>query len=307
MELRHLRYFVAVAEELHFGHAAERLNMTQPPLSQQIHQLEEELGAALFRRHARGVALTDAGKVFLGRARTILEDAARAAEDARRADRGEFGELRLALTFNAAWKVLPAIVRRYREQYPAVRLHLDELATGEQIDAFRAGQIDAGFLNLPIPDQEFQWRAVGRDRLVAAVPAGHDLATRGRVPLTDLAQLDWLTAPRRASPKVHDRIAAAFEAGGRMPRIAQEARYSWTLLSFVAAGMGFALVSSNLASVRREGVAFVELDAQIELDLELALAWRSDAASGVLGAFVAVAEAWAAENYTGLLGLKARV
>ena len=307
MELRHLRYFVAVAEELHFGRAAERLDMTQPPLSQQIHQLEEELGASLFRRHARGVALTDAGKVFLGRARKILEDAGIAAEDARRADRGEFGELRLALTFNAAWAVLPAIVRRYRELYPAVRLHLHELATGEQIDAFRAGQIDAGFINLPIPDDEFQWRPVGRDRLVAAVPVSHELASRSRVPLADLAALDWLTAPRRASPKVHDRIAAAFEAGGRIPRIAQEARYSWTLLSFVAAGMGFALVSSNLASVRREGVSFVELEEEAGLDLELALAWRSDAASGVLGGFVAVADSWAAENYTGLLGLKARV
>lgn len=307
MELRHLRYFVAVAEELHFGHAAERLNMTQPPLSQQIHQLEEELGAALFRRHARGVALTDAGKVFLERARTILADATHAAEDARRADRGEFGELRLALTFNAAWKALPAIVRRYRDLYPAVRLHLDEMATGEQIDAFHAGQIDAGFLNLPIPDQEFQWRAVGRDRIVAAVPAGHSLATRGRVALDELAELDWLCAPRHVSPKVHDRIAAAFEAAGRVPRIAQEARYSWTLLAFVAAGMGFALVSSNMASVRREGVAFVEIEGDVGLELELALAWRRDAASAVLGGFVAVAEAWASENYTALLGLKTRV
>lgn len=293
MELRHLRYFVAVAEELHFGRAAERLRMTQPPLSQQIQQLEEELGATLFRRDSRHVALTDAGKVFLDHARRTLADAEDAVTEARRADRGEIGSLRIGFAANAAHEVLPEVVRRYREGFPHVRLGLQELASGEQVEALRERRIDVGFLSQDVPADEFQTRHILRDHMLVALPDGHRLAAGEVVRLEDLREEPWLVFPRQNSPAVFDLIAGAFDRVGGRPVVAQEARQTATLVSFVSAGMGFCFVSGFNREIPRRGVSYVPVD-DPSLHLDLRVAWRTDSASAVLGGFLSVVDAYLA-------------
>lgn len=295
MELRHLRYFIAVAEELHFGRAAERLRMTQPPLSQQIQQLEEELGVALFRRDSRHVALTDAGKVFLDHARRTLGESDEAIAEARRADRGEIGSLRIGFAANAAHEALPAIVRRYRAEYPRVRLTLHELASGEQVEALRERRLDVGFLSQALPKDEFQSKPVLRDRLLVALPAGHPLAAQEVVRIAQLREQPWLVFPREYSPAVFDMLTSAFDRAGGRPQVAQEARYTATLVSFVSAGMGFCFVSGFNRHLPRPGVVFLPVD-DAALHLDLSVAWRTDNASAVLGGFLSVVDEYLAER-----------
>jgi DNA-binding transcriptional LysR family regulator len=256
MELRHLRYFVAVAEELHFGRAAARLHVAQPALSQQIKHLEEELKVRLLERTKRRVALTEPGRAFLAEARRTLANAQSAVEVARRAARGEVGRLRVGYVDLAMWGALPGLLRRFTEAFPSVELALTELHREPQRQALLRGDLDVGFLTLREGDAELEGRLVSADPLVVALPEHHPLARRRRVPLAELAGEPWVTFPRELKTLYLDLTFATCAAAGFIPRVVQETAQLHSLTSLVSAGIGVTLVPSIVAEAARAGVAF---------------------------------------------------
>lgn len=291
MELRHLRYFVAVAEELHFGRAAKRLRMSQPPLSQQIAALERELGARLFER-GRRTALTHAGRMMLPEARATLEQAERAAGTARRADRGEVGGLSVGFVRSATFLALPVSLRAFRDKAPDVELSLHPLSTLEQLDAFEEGSIDVGFL-FRLPGQPISdWltlRTVSREPLVAGMPEGHPLAHKEEVPLGDLSRDRLLLMARSAGAGTFDSIVALCRKAGFEPDDVQEISDTQTVAQLVAAGVGVSLHIGDPRLLRSYGVVYRAVD-DPEASWELAIATRNDDRSPVVGAFLGVVE-----------------
>src|SRR5580704_4097269 len=225
MELRHLRYFVAVGEEQHYGRAARRLRVAQPALSRQIQDLEEEVGFKLFERLPRGVKLSAAGKLFLEDARRILQEVSDAAARAARVARGLTGTLRIGFTENASWGgVVPESFRRFREQQPDAVLQLQPAASLEQLDAIRSGHLDAGFVNfMPKADPELDHIDVAVQQVALATPKRHPLARLKELRLRDLADAAFVWFPRRASPAFYDQMMDVCYRGGlKSPRIVQE-------------------------------------------------------------------------------------
>lgn len=291
LELRQLRYFVAVAEELHFGHAATRLHMTQPPLSQAILALEAQLGAALFARSRRAVALTPAGAALLPEARRLLTQAGALPELVRRAAGGETGRLALAFVSSADYSVLPPFLRHYRETFPQVQVALQEATSDVQIDELLHARVDAGLLIAPLPDKaraELDYMRVLSEPLILAAPGGLAApAGDGPVWLRDLPPLPLIIFPRPIAPGLHDAILGCLRAAGRAPPIAQEAIQMQTIVSLVSAGMGMALVPQSVSKLMRAGVEYRPLrDATPQV--ETGLAWRRDNASPVLRGFLAL-------------------
>jgi DNA-binding transcriptional LysR family regulator len=290
IELRQLRYFLAVAEELHFGRAAARLHMTQPPLSQAIAAFEEVLGTPLFARNRRSVALTPAGAALLPEARRLLAGAAALPELARRAAGGEAGRLALAFITSADYSILPPLLRRYSDQYPAVHLLLQEATSDIQVEELlRGGDIDAGFLIPPLPDKaqaELDYMKVLEEPLILCAPAGLALAPDGApVRLQDLPELSLIVFPRAVSPALYDAILACFRAAGVVPAIGQQAIQMQTIVSLVSAGMGLALVPQSVSNLMRPGVEYRALADPTPL-VETGIAWRRDNASPVLKGFL---------------------
>lgn len=203
LELRHLRYFVTVAEELHFGRAAARLRVAQPPLSQQIRRLERELGVTLFHRSTRRVQLTDAGKILLDEAKRVLAGAAHAVHVVQRAARGESGTLNVGFAASVMFMELPAIIRRFRERFPDVELKLRELPTVPQLARLRSGELDIGFVRQPDPDPLLHMETVMREPLLIAVSKSHPLASRAKVPLEDLKHEEFVMFPREVATGLH--------------------------------------------------------------------------------------------------------
>jgi DNA-binding transcriptional LysR family regulator len=291
MELRHLRYFVAVAEELHFGRAAERLHIAQPPLSRQIRDLEREVGTPLFERVPRGVELTAAGRAFLPEARLTLAQAERAQRTALRAARGEIGRLRVGFVEAATYSgILPDVLAFFRMHLPDIGLSLFEMDSLQQGEAFRDGRIDVGVLHSP-PADAARWlrvEPVFSDPLVAALPHSHRLAAagaRGTIALADLAGEPFVTVPRSVNPPLYDEVIANCRAAGFSPRVVQEAVGWHTLTGLVAAGLGVALVPRSLARLRRPGVAFRAVR-DLPVELPMAAVWRQGDASPVRERFV---------------------
>jgi DNA-binding transcriptional LysR family regulator len=296
-ELRQLRYFVAVAEELHFGRASVRLHMTQPPLSQAIAALEEALGAALFLRNRRTVALTPAGSALLPEARRILLEAAALPELVRRAAGGESGRLALAFVTSADYSVLPPFLRRYSERYPGVHLTLQEATSDVQVDELLRGRVDAGFLIPPLPERaraQLDYLKVLEEPLILCAPAGMALAggkprRAGAQPapvrLQDLPPLPLITIPRAVAPALHDAVLACFRAAGLAPVIGQQAIQMQTIVSLVSAGMGLALVPQSVSNLMRPGVEYRAL-ADPTPPVETGIAWRRDNGSPVLRRFL---------------------
>lgn len=288
-ELRQLRHFVTVAEELHFGRAAARLHMTQPPLSQSIAGLEELLGAPLFLRNRRQVTLTPCGSALLPEARRILEEAGRLPELVRRVASGEAGRLALSFVTTAGLSVLPAILRSYSASYPAVRLALQEATSDLQFEELRQGRIDAGFVIAPLPDKFdalLHYQRIVEEPLVLCAPSGLDvLQGRGPVRLRDLPALPLLIFPRAVAPGLHDAILACFRAAGITPAIGQEAIQMQTIVSLVSGGMGLALVPQSVSNLMRPGVEYRALVDATPL-VETGLAWRRDNDSPVLQGFL---------------------
>ncbi|MEC5217915.1 DNA-binding transcriptional LysR family regulator [Actimicrobium sp. GrIS 1.19] len=289
IELRPLRYFVAVAEELHFGRAAVRLHMTQPPLSQTIQALESTLGHALFVRSNRSVALTPAGTALLTEARRLLAQAHALPELVRQAASGASGRLALAFVSTADYSVLPAFLREFREHYPQVQIELREATTDVQLDDLAQGRIDVGLLIPPLPEKsrtEIAWLPVLSESLILAAPKGLPaLAGKGAVALKAVADLPLIIFPRRIAPAFHDAILATFHEAGLTPRIGQEAIQMQTIVGLVSAGMGIALVPQSVSNLKRPGVEYKTLRGKTPL-VETGLAWRRDNPSPVLHAFI---------------------
>ncbi len=293
LELRQLRYFVTVAEELHFGRAARRLHMTQPPLSQTIMALEETLGAPLFERNRRGVALTAAGAALLPEARRLLEQAAGLAELVQRAATGARGRLSLAFVSSADYSVLPPTLRAYRAEFPQVEITLKEATSDLQLDDLLDGRVDAGLLIPPLPDrarQDLDYLPVLSEPLVLAapgsLPAVATALARGRpADLRKLAGIPLIIFPRHISPALYDAILSVFREAGITAEVGQEAIQMQTIVSLVSAGMGLALVPQSVSNLRRPGVEYLPLVQSTPL-VETGLAWRRDNASPVLRGFL---------------------
>lgn len=289
LELRQLRYFVTVAEELHFGKAALRLHMTQPPLSQTIQALEELLGAPLFERNRRGVTLTAAGAALLPEARRMLAQAQQLPDLVQRAAAGEVGRLSLAFVSSADYSVLPPFLRAYRAAYPQVQINLQEATSDLQLDDLLHARIDAGLLIPPLPDKsraELDYLPVLNEPLILAAPAGLDaLQAPGPVGLADLPPLPLIIFPRAIAPALYDAVLAVFGAAGITPEIGQQAIQMQTIVSLVSAGMGLALVPQSVSNLMRPGVEYRSLRDPTPL-VETGLAWRRDHVTPVLQGFL---------------------
>jgi DNA-binding transcriptional LysR family regulator len=289
LELRQLRYFIAVAEELHFGKAAQRLHMTQPPLSQTIQALEEQLGAPLFVRNRRAVALTAAGQALLPEARRMLAQSAELPELVRRAAAGEAGRLALDFVSSADYSILPPFLRRYRAAFPQVQIVLQEATSDLQIEDLLHARVDAGLLIPPLPDKArdtLVYLKVLEEPLILAAPAGlAALEASGPVWLKDLPPLPLIIFPRPIAPALHDAILGVFGAAGITPEIGQEAIQMQTIVSLVSAGMGLALVPQSVSNLMRPGVEYRALRDPTP-QVETGLAWRRDNDSPVLQGFL---------------------
>ncbi|WP_101788520.1 LysR family transcriptional regulator [Nonomuraea indica] len=277
MNLRQLRYAVALAEELNFGRAALREGVRQPPFSQQIGKLEEELGVRLFERTTRQVRLTPAGEAFVAEARMSLAHAALATESARRVGRGEAGRLVVGFVGSATNITLPRVLRRFRSRYPGVQVELRELPTAQQAEELRQGLLDVGLLHAPLagPAAEvLTTRTVARELLLAALPADHPLATRGTLPVAALAGEPFVMFPRRHGPALYDRITSVALAAGFEPTIVQEAVQMQTIVGLVAAGTGVSIVPESVARLRHGDVVFRPLAPPTRV-VTLDVTWRT--------------------------------
>jgi DNA-binding transcriptional LysR family regulator len=295
-DFRQLRYFVAVAEELSFTQAALRLHLSQPPLSQQIQALEQDLGVRLLERTKRRVALTEPGRVFLEQARQILAKADEARSHVTAAAAGYSGQLRMAYTVSVSFHpALPQALLRYRQIAPNVLMHLSEMYTEPQYAALLAGQIDVGFVrDEPGHRQDarsLRISVIDREPLLLALPAGHTLANRSSVRLLEVAGDSFVSQPRELASTLYDRLVKLANKAGFQPMIGQHAQQINGLLALVAAGLGLALVPASMRAVRLAGVSYVPLE-DSDAYLLLAVASRSDDHSPALLQFLStVAEA----------------
>ncbi|HZK89674.1 MAG TPA: LysR family transcriptional regulator [Stellaceae bacterium] len=293
MELRHLRYFVAVAEEGHVTRAAERLGIQQPPLSQQIRALERELDAQLFHRKPRGVELTPAGRALFDDAKAILARAEEAVAATRRAARGEAGRIGIGFTSSASFHpFVPRAIRAFREAHPLVALALDESGTTELVEALRSQAIDAAFVRSPVGESaDLIVRPLLEEPMVAALPSGHRLSTASDgLPLAALAGEAFILYRRPVGPGLHDAIIAACDRAGFSPRIGQEAPRMLSTLSLVAAGLGVTVVPASMSRLEAEGVVYRHLDPSAGLTAPLNLAYRRGEISAVVRRFVGLVE-----------------
>ncbi|GAB34823.1 LysR substrate-binding domain-containing protein [Gordonia otitidis] len=279
MELRHLRYFRTVAEELHFGRAAERLHIAQPPLSQQIRQLEDELGFRLLVRTTRTVELTPAGKAYLERAVAILDAVDHAGAHAKRIAEGTQGRLAIGCVGSATYSLLPRLVRALREELPDVDVSVrGEMLAPAQIAALLAGDIDLALLRPPITAPEVTVTPVRRDRLLIALPDSHARAEQPAVALADLNDDDFISHAGQGRSVMHTQLAALCAAAGFVPQIRHEVQETSTLVTLVAAGLGVAVVPAPTAALGVAGVCYRPLTPEPEpVDLAAARLVRADA------------------------------
>ncbi|MFM0335578.1 LysR family transcriptional regulator [Paraburkholderia fungorum] len=306
-DLRQLRYFVTVAEEKHFGRAAVRLSMTQPPLSQAIRALEETLGVELFARTKRSVELTPVGADLLPEVQRLLASAEGLRPLAQSLARGEAGALSLAFVSTADYGLLPLLLRDFGARHPRVRLELTEATSDVQVDELVAGRIDAGLVIAPLPSRhatQLSWLPIAREPLVIAMSS--EMAARvgdpddartewldAPVSLSDVADAPLVIFPRRLAPGFYDIIMDCYGVAGLAPRIGQEAIQMQTIVSLVSAGMGVALVPQSLRNLRRTGVVYRPLRESVPA-IETGLVWRTAEVSPVLAGFIEIVRAHAA-------------
>ncbi|WP_354682532.1 LysR family transcriptional regulator [Cupriavidus necator] len=275
MELRHIRYFLAVADERNVTRAAERLGIGQPPLSQQIHALEEELGVKLFRRTGHGVVLTEAGEAFATDARRILHDTRAAVEKAQSAGRGEIGRLNIGFTGSAAFNpVVSRLIRAYRQDYPNVVLTLAEGNTSELLAYLNDGRVDVAFVRLSGQSPAgVQLQHIAVEPMKVVLPATHPLAKKRRISLDALAEDHFVLLPREASPTLHDVIVGACKQAGFDPIAGQEAPQLSSVVNLVAAEFGVSLVPASVCQIQVEGVVYRDI-VGTSISIRLALASR---------------------------------
>ena len=292
MELRYFEYFVAVAEELSFSRAAERLNISQPPLSQQIQRLEKELGVQLFVRTKRKVELTEAGNIFLEEAQRTLFQADEAVRVAQRAGRGELGRLVIGFVGSSAYGFLPTAIRTFRERFPDIELTLKELTTMEQVEALRTEQIDLGFLRPPIFEDSLEQEPVQKEPFLIALSEKHPLAHRAIVSPQLLAHERFILVPRTLAPGFYDQMIAICAEAGFHPKMVQEAIQFHVIISLVAAGLGIAFVPSSIQTFQRADVVYLPLE-QVTTQAEIVAVWRKNSSSLVLQYFLKVVREYA--------------
>ena len=288
IELRHLRYFVAVAEELHFTRAAKRLRIAQPPLSQQIRQLEQQIGHALFDRNSRTVVLTLAGETLLELARHILKRLEEDVETVRRVGRGEIGSLTVGFIHSAMLTVLPVILGSYRMKYPQVALRLHELTTRRLVDAIRQGAVDIGFLRDAGPTAGLSVETILVEKYVVALPDRHPLAQRKRISLMALKGEPLVFFPRENGPGAWDKTIKLCEIAGFRPNIVQEASDWLVLLRLVSSGLGISIAPACLATIKTPGVVCRELTS-CPISTDIQLAHRTDYLNPIMNAFLVAA------------------
>ena len=292
IDLRQWRYFIAVAEEQHVGRAAQRLHMTQPPLSQSIQALEAALGAELFIRQKRGITISAAGTALLPEARRLIRDAQALPELVRCAAQGETGHLSLAFVSTADYNLLPPLLRDFRSHYPKVQISLREATSDVQLEALRLGQIDLGIMIPPLPEKSgelLHYRPILSEPLVLAAPSEStwpELSqSKKQLSLQCCQGQPLIIFPRAIAPAFYDIILGYFQRAGITPTIGQEAIQMQTIIGLVSAGMGIALVPQSVSNLKRPGVTYHSLpDAAPQV--ETGLAWRRDNYSPVLQAFL---------------------
>lgn len=287
VDVRRLRYFLAVAEELHFGRAAERLHIAQPALSRQIASLENAIGAQLFDRSRSAIHLTPAGEALLPRARDIQTRVADAVRVARRAADGLVGVIQVGFVGSATFSILPGIFNAYRKQYPEVELVLHAMNTAELRTALRERSIDVAFARPGIQDPDIVSEVVQREPLVVALPEDDVLAERHQIALADLSTRPFILYPRQPRPSFADHILSLCRDEGFTPDIAQETLEIQTALSLVSVGAGVSLVPESTSDAQLHGVAYRPLLGQAP-ETQLSLAYLRDNRSAVLGGFCAL-------------------
>lgn len=281
MELRQLRYFITVAEELHFGRAAESLHLSQPALSKQIQALEDSLEVRLLERTKHWVRLTPAGVKFLETARRILRDVEEGIQITKQVADGQIGRLRVGLTEGTLFSIAPKILRIYREQYPQVELILNNGGTEANVEALRTHQIDVGFVYLPIREPSLSIHPLFEEVYIAAIPANHRLTRQKQIELESLANESLIFYPRSLAPVLYGNFIKHCELAGFVPNIVQEAELGQTSLALVAAGVGISFLLSDMQNLSAKGVVYRPLSGNF-LRLKLALAWRFNEFSPVV-------------------------
>lgn len=295
MDLRHLRYFIAVAEEQNIGRAATRLHMSQPPLTRQIQQLEEELGVQLFVRTPRGMELTPAGELLLEEARNIRAVVEQATERTQRAGQGKLGRLDIGIFGSAILDLIPNLLREFRAAYPDVRLVLHSMHKGEQIEALRQRRISIGFNRLLDPLPDIATELVATEALLLALPEGHPLAQHREVPFAALSGQPLVLFPTGSRPGFIDRVIGLCQQAGFVPQVAQEVGDTVTAIALVSAGFGASVVSASTAAMRLPGVVYRPLGGLPEQTrIDLSCIYRSDDRSPILAAFLDVLRAYRA-------------
>ncbi|PXY30233.1 LysR family transcriptional regulator [Prauserella sp. PE36] len=290
MELRYLTSFVAVAEELHFGRAAKRLRMAQPPLSQQIRQLEKELGVQLFERNTRSVRLTSAGESFLEPVRRVLDDLDIATRAAKAAGRGEYGRVSVGFAGASSHESLPLLTRAVRAAQPGLELVMKgQTYANVALARVADGSLDLGFVRLPVTLPGVEARVIDEEEVVCALPSDHPLARQEAIAIGDLAEEPFVSFPANAGSTVRDATVRICAEAGFNPRVVQEAPDSWTILALVAAGVGVTLTLSSCQHIQQTGLVYRPL-AGPGVRLQAALAWRRDNPSAALRTVLAIAE-----------------
>lgn len=288
VELRHLRYFIAVAEELNFSRAAQRMHMAQPPLSAAIRQLERDIGVDLFVRTTREVKLTEAGRAFLKGARRTLADADQAAEDAKRAAAGELGRLRIAYSWSTRFETLPALGRAFRASHPDVEVLAQEMWNARMPPAFGTGSIDVALSLCPEIAAELELAPIRKERFVVLLPEAHPLTREDAIPLSALADEEFVLFPREIAPRLYDAFVAIYRRAGFEPRVRNESFHTGWDLGVLAEIPAAAVAPQTVAGGLPDGIVAVALSEPTD-SLETCLIWRSDDRSPAVAAFVAAA------------------
>ena len=298
LELRHFRYFIAVAEELHFGRAAKRLFMTQPPLSMQIRQLEESVGVNLFVRDSRPIELTSAGEVLLVHARSVLEQADSALHKARLTARGESGYLTIAVTSASVLSMLPRLIASFKQRYPEVAIDVKEMVSRQQISALAQSEINLGLVRPPIDNPEIDSLVVQVEPIVVAIPRKHHLADLAKIPLDAFHQAPFILFDRESATYFNSLANNLFSAHNIKPIFIQSATQLHTVLALVSAGLGLALVPEAAARIQLEDIVLRPLDMTSPPLAELCLAWNKNDRNPTINSFLdLVKDEWSINNF----------
>ncbi|WP_310486879.1 LysR substrate-binding domain-containing protein [Chamaesiphon sp. VAR_69_metabat_338] len=298
MELRHLRYFRAVATELHFGRAAEKLHISQPPLTKQIQDLEAELGFDLFKRTKRSVVLTPAGQAFLSEVDRILQQLDRAIDIGSKTSRGELGQISIGFVGSATYNILPTILQQFRDRYPDVRIELHELTTDRQLIWLREGRIDIGLIRPPIVEPSFATQVIFQESLVVALPSDLHLAAASLVEPPDvgidlavLASEPFILFPRELAPGLYDPIITICQAAGFSPQVVQECIQMQTIVSLVSANMGVSILPASIQEAQRQGVVYRPIAGAVGAEklATIAIVWRQQDDSPTMHRFLEMA------------------